>query len=106
MNPKITLNRVTRAINKDDGTGFYVVPRGPRDPRKYVPPGEATSRGTQRKVFRIEPDLWREYGEVCDALDVDRSQDFRAHALRRVRDWKRAQSRAATEPAAAEPPAA
>ena len=22
MNPKITLNRVTRAINKDEGTGF------------------------------------------------------------------------------------
>ena len=63
-------------------------------------------RGTKRESVRIEPDLWREYGLACEALGTDRSKDFRAHALRRVRDWKRAQSRTATEPAAAEPPAA
>ena len=51
-------------------------------------------RGTKREAMRVEPDLWRDYGLACEALDTNRSADLRAHMLRRVRAWKRAQKTA------------
>ena len=50
-------------------------------------------RGTKREAIRVEPELWRDYGEACSAENTDRSKDLRAHMLRRVRAWKRKQSR-------------
>jgi hypothetical protein len=54
----------------------------------------AVVRGTKRKAICVEPELWREYGLAIEALGTDRSKDLRAHMLRRVRAWKRAQKRA------------
>jgi hypothetical protein len=48
-------------------------------------------RGTKREAIRVEPELWREYGAACEALDTDRSKDIRAHMIRRVRAWRKAQ---------------
>jgi len=47
-------------------------------------------RGTKREAIRFDPELWREYGLACEAMGTDRSKDLRAHALRRVRAWKKA----------------
>jgi hypothetical protein len=52
-------------------------------------------RGTKREAIRVEPDLWRDYGDACKALDTDRSKDLRAHMVRRVRAWRKAQKAAA-----------
>ena len=52
-------------------------------------------RGTKREAIRVEPDLWRDYGEACKALGTDRSKDLRALMERRVRAWKRARQTAA-----------
>jgi hypothetical protein len=52
-------------------------------------------RGTKREAIRVEPELWREYGEACKALGTDRSKDIRTHMVRRVRAWRKAQKAAA-----------
>jgi hypothetical protein len=49
---------------------------------------------TPNRVFRAEEELWAEYALACEARGVTRSDDLRAHMLRRVRAWKRAQRRA------------
>jgi hypothetical protein len=54
-------------------------------------------RGTKREAIRVEPDLWRDYGEACKALGTDRSKDLRALMERRVRAWKRAQKTTAPD---------
>lgn len=56
-------------------------------------------RGTKREAIRVEPDLWREYGEACQAEGTNRSADLRAHMLRKVRKWKRQQPPPADRPA-------
>lgn len=48
-------------------------------------------RGTKREAIRVEPELWRDYGQACEADGTNRSADLRAHMLRRVRAWKRHQ---------------
>ena len=49
-------------------------------------------RGTKREAIRVEPELWREYGEACTALGTNRSADLRALMLRRVKAWKKTQA--------------
>jgi hypothetical protein len=44
---------------------------------------------TPNRVFRAENDLWRDYGAACEAEGLTRSDDLRAHMLRKVRAWKR-----------------
>ena len=44
---------------------------------------------TPNRVIRVDDDLWRDYGAACEAESVTRSDDLRAHMLRRVRAWKR-----------------
>jgi hypothetical protein len=48
-------------------------------------------RGTKREAIRVDPELWRDYGLACEALDTNRSADLRAHMERRVKAWKKAQ---------------
>lgn len=55
-------------------------------------------RGTKREAIRVEPELWREYGSACEALDTNRSADLRAHMLRRVRAWRKAQANSEHSP--------
>lgn len=52
-------------------------------------------RGTKREAIRVEPELWQEYGQACEAENTNRSADLRAHMLRKIRAWKRAQHKAA-----------
>ena len=47
------------------------------------------------RVFRTEDGLWDDYEKACDAQGVSRSDDLRAHMLRKVRAWKRRQAKAA-----------
>lgn len=44
---------------------------------------------TPNRAIRIEDDLWRDYGEACEADGTTRSDDVRAHMIRKVRAWKR-----------------
>jgi hypothetical protein len=44
---------------------------------------------TPNRVIRVDDDLWRDYGAACEAEGVTRSDDMRAHMLRKVRAWKR-----------------
>lgn len=67
---------------KDDGTGFYVALKPPPEKR-------TGTRGTKREAIRVEPELWREYGMVCEADSTNRSLDLRTHMERKVRAWKR-----------------
>ena len=54
-------------------------------------------RGTKREAIRVEPDLWRDYGEACKARGTDRSKDIRALMERRVKAWKKTQPTAASD---------
>jgi hypothetical protein len=56
------------------------------------------TRGTKREAIRVDPDLWRDYGLACEAIGTDRSKDIRSLMERRVRAWKRAQTKAAPSP--------
>lgn len=53
---------------------------------------------TPNRVIRVENDLWRDYTAACEAEGVTRSDDLRAHMMRKVRTWKR--KRAAEAPSA------
>ncbi len=53
---------------------------------------------TPNRVIRVDDDLWRDYTAACEAEGVTRSDDLRAHMLRKVRAWKRRQA-AEGEPA-------
>jgi hypothetical protein len=44
---------------------------------------------TPNRVIRVDDDLWREYGAACEAEGGTRSDDLRAHMLRKVKAWKR-----------------
>jgi hypothetical protein len=44
---------------------------------------------TPNRVIRVEEELWRDYGEACEAEGTKRSDDLRAHMTRKVRAWKR-----------------
>jgi hypothetical protein len=55
------------------------------------------TRGTKREAIRVEPDLWRDYGEACNSLGTNRSKHIRSHMERTVRSWRRARKRAARE---------
>ena len=48
-------------------------------------------RGTKREAIRVDPDLWKDYGEACKALGTDRSKDLRALMVRRVKAWRKGQ---------------
>ena len=46
---------------------------------------------TPNRVIRVDDQLWRDYGEACDAEGTTKSDDLRAHMLRKVKAWKRRQ---------------
>ena len=43
---------------------------------------------TPNRVIRVDDQLWRDYGEACEAEGTTRSDDLRAHMLRKVRARK------------------
>jgi len=47
---------------------------------------------TPNRVIRVDHDLWRDYGAVCEADGITRSDDLRAYMLRKVKAWKRRQT--------------
>jgi hypothetical protein len=55
-------------------------------------------RGTKREAIRVEPALWQEYGQACEAEDTNRSADLRAYMTRKIRAWKRAGARTPQQP--------
>ncbi|TYK45090.1 hypothetical protein [Actinomadura decatromicini] len=48
---------------------------------------------TPNRVIRVDDDLWRDYGEACEAEGTSKSDDLRAHMARKVRAYKRRQQR-------------
>jgi hypothetical protein len=48
---------------------------------------------TPNRVIRVDDDLWRDYGEACEAEGTSKSDDLRAHMVRKVRAHKRRQKR-------------
>lgn len=44
---------------------------------------------TPGRLIRVEDELWDDYGEACKAEGTTRSDDLRAHMVRKVRTWKR-----------------
>lgn len=44
---------------------------------------------TPNRVIRVEEELWRDYGEACEADGTTRSDDLRAHMARKIRAWRR-----------------
>jgi hypothetical protein len=46
---------------------------------------------TPNRAIRVEDGLWRDYGEACEEEGTTRSDDLRAHMLRKVRARKRRQ---------------
>ena len=52
---------------------------------------------TPNRAIRVDDGLWRDYGEVCEEEGTTRSDDIRAHMLRKVRARQRRQA-AGAEP--------
>lgn len=44
---------------------------------------------TPNRAIRVDEQLWADYGAACDEEGTTRSDDLRAHMLRRVRAWKK-----------------
>ena len=44
---------------------------------------------TPNRVIRVDEELWVAYGQACEAEGILRSDDLRAHMLRKVRAWRR-----------------
>lgn len=44
---------------------------------------------TPNRVIRVEDGLWSDYTAACEEEGITRSDDLRAHMLRKVRAWKR-----------------
>lgn len=44
---------------------------------------------TPNHVIRVEGTLWSDYTAACEAEGITRSDDLRAHMLRKVKAWKR-----------------
>lgn len=44
---------------------------------------------TPNRVIRVDDELWADYGRACEAEGTIRSEDLRAHMLKKVRAWKR-----------------
>lgn len=49
---------------------------------------------TPNRAIRVDDGLWREYGEACEDEGTTRSDDLRAHMLRKVRARQRRQAEA------------
>ncbi len=64
-------------------------------------PSQAKPSHTPNRVLRVEEDLWRDYGEACEAEGTTRSDDLRAYMTRKVRARKRRQQ-AETPPLSAD----
>lgn len=44
---------------------------------------------TPNRIVRVDDELWEDYRQACEADNLTRSEDLRAHMGRRVRRWKR-----------------
>lgn len=47
---------------------------------------------TKNRVLRVEDQLWSDYSAACAAEGTTKSDDLRAHMLRKVKAWKRRQA--------------
>ena len=47
---------------------------------------------TPNRVIRVDEELWRDYAAACEAEGTTKSDDLRAHMLRKVKAWKRRQA--------------
>lgn len=47
---------------------------------------------TPNRVIRVDEDLWADYGRACEDEGTIRSEDLRAHMVKKVRAWKRRQA--------------
>ena len=57
---------------------------------------------TPNRAIRVDKELWRDYGAACEEEGTTRSDDLRAHMLRKVRAWRKRHAQAENgEPAAA-----
>lgn len=48
---------------------------------------------TFNKAIRVPDELWVEFGKVCEDEGTNRAADLRAYMERRVRRWKRLQTK-------------
>jgi hypothetical protein len=69
--------------NPDEQVSAYAPDRIRRVPNKPKTPN---------RVIRVDEELWADYGRACEAEGTIRSEDLRAHMLRKVRAWKRRMS--------------
>lgn len=48
---------------------------------------------TPNRIIRVDDQLWEDFGRLCVEEGTDRAKDIRAYMQRRVRRWKRLQSK-------------
>ena len=77
-------NMVHMHPDKRDTETAYAAGTIPRVPNKPKTPNRA---------IRIDDELWRDYGAACEDEGITRSDDLRAHMLRKVRAWRRRQDK-------------
>lgn len=49
---------------------------------------DVPSAGNKKRPIRFDDELWDDYGRACEAEGINRSEDLRAHAQRKVQEWK------------------
>ncbi|PZT70154.1 hypothetical protein DN402_31525 [Streptomyces sp. SW4] len=52
-----------------------------------------TTKGTPGRMVRIEDDVWKAYGQLCEEEGTSRADDIRRHVHARVAAWRRKQAR-------------
>jgi hypothetical protein len=58
---------------------------------------------TPNRAIRVDDGLWRDFGEACEEEGTTRSDDLRAHMVRKVRAWRKRRAQAGDgEPAEAD----
>lgn len=48
------------------------------------------SAGNPKQTIRVDPELWKAFGEVCDAKGTSRAEDIREHMEREVQAYEQA----------------
>jgi len=48
---------------------------------------------TPNRAIRIDDELWRDYGDACEKEGTTRSEDLRAHMVRKVKAWRKTKGR-------------
>jgi len=52
-----------------------------------------TTKGTPGRMVRIEDDVWRDYGQLCEEKGIARAADIRMYVVREVNAWRKEQAR-------------